>query len=109
MSVINNFKQENNCIKFQINNDKCQFKLCFPNTLRRILISYIDCYTIDENSVKFLENNSLFNSEFLINRLILIPILSNNHEKYELLEVSCEKNNETPVNFLASTHHFDTL
>ena len=24
-------------------------------------------------------------------------------------ELNCEKNNETPVNFLASTHHFDTL
>jgi DNA-directed RNA polymerase subunit L len=95
MSVISNFKNENKCVQFQINNTKGIYKVCFPNTLRRILISYLDCYAIDFERIKFNENNSLFNNEFLKKRLILIPILSNNNEKYEFLELSCEKNNET--------------
>ena len=95
MSIISNFKNENKCVQFQINNSKGQFKVCFPNTLRRILISYLDCYIVDLERIKFEENNSLFNNEFLKNRLVLIPILSNNNEKYEVLELSCEKNNET--------------
>ena len=95
MSIINNFTNKDKCVKFQINNANGQFKICFPNCLRRIIISYIDCYSVDFESIKFIENNSLFNNEFLKERLKLIPIISNNNEKYELLELSCIQNNET--------------
>ena len=97
MSIINNFSNENKCVKFQINNTNGEFKISFPNCLRRIIISYIDCYCIDFESIKFSENNSLFNNEFLKERLKLIPIISNNNEKYELLKLSCDINNDTEI------------
>ena len=95
MSIINNFTNQDKCVNFQINNTNGQYKISFTNCLRRIIISYIDCYAVDLESIKFNENNSLFNNEFLKERLKLIPIISNNNEKYELLELSCEKNNES--------------
>lgn len=95
MTIINNYSVEDNIIKFQLNNSKGLYKISFTNALRRILISYIDCYVIDFNDTTFVENNSLFNSEFLKNRLCLIPILSNNTKvNYEFLQVSCNKKND---------------
>lgn len=91
---VKNYSIKDNVVKFQLNNSKGLYKNSFPNALRRILISYIDCYTIDVDNVKFLENNSLFNNEFLKQRLSLIPIISTNNENYEFLEISCEKRNE---------------
>lgn len=91
---VKNYSLKDNVVKFQLNNSKGLYKNSFPNALRRILISYIDCYTIDVDNVKFLENNSLFNNEFLKQRLSLIPIISTNNENYEFLEISCEKRNE---------------
>lgn len=93
MSVINNYSNKDNCIKFQLNNSKNLYKISYCNTIRRILISYIDCYAMDIQDITFNNNNSLFNSEFLKDRLSLIPIISNNNEKYELLQIYCEKNN----------------
>lgn len=97
MSIISNYSLKDECIKFQINNSKGDYKICFPNTLRRILISYIECYTIDFDDVKFIENNSLFNNEFLKKRLSLIPIMSNNNHNYEFLEISCNKSNNNEL------------
>lgn len=91
---VKNYSIKDNIIKFQLNNSKGIYKNSYPNALRRILISYIDCYTIDVNSIKFIENNSLFNNEFLKQRLSLIPIISNNNDNYEFLDISCEKRND---------------
>ena len=96
MSIIDNFSVENNCVKFQINNTKGIYKICFTNALRRILISHIKCHIIDFNDTNFIENNSLFNNEFLKSRLCLIPILSNNKTvNYDFLQVSCSKKNDS--------------
>ena len=97
MSVINNYSNKDNCVKFQLNNSKNLYKISYCNTIRRILISYIDCYAMDIKDIKFNNNNSLFNSEFLKDRLSLIPIISNNNEKYELLQIYCEKNNNNEL------------
>ena len=98
MTIINNYSVENNCVKFQLNNSKGLYKISFTNALRRILISYIECYVIDFNDTKFIENNSLFNNEFLKSRLCLIPILSNiSSVNYEFLQVSCNKKNDKHV------------
>ena len=97
MSLITNYTNDDNCIKFKLNNSKNLYKISYCNTIRRILISYIDCYCLDIKDITFNINNSLFNSEFLKDRLSLIPIKSNNNEKYELLQVYCEKNNETEL------------
>ena len=96
MPIINKFSVENNCVKFQIDNTKGIYKISFTNALRRILISHIKCYIIDFKDVTFIENNSLFNNEFLKSRLCLIPILSNNQKvNYEFLQVTCNKKNDS--------------
>ena len=96
MPIINKFSVENNCVKFQIDNTKGIYKISFTNALRRILISHIKCYIIDFKDVTFIENNSLFNNEFLKSRLCLIPILSNNQKvNYDFLQVTCNKKNDS--------------
>ena len=97
MSVISNYSIENNIVKFKLNNTSAKYKISFTNALRRILISYIDCYAIDFNDIKFIENNSLFNNEFLKKRLSLIPIISNNNHNYEFIQVFCEKENDKEI------------
>ena len=97
MSVISNYSIENNIVKFKLNNTSAKYKISFTNALRRILISYIDCYAIDFNDIKFSENNSLFNNEFLKKRLSLIPIISNNNHNYEFIQVFCEKENDKEI------------
>ena len=97
MSVIKNYSNKDNCVKFELDNSKNLYKISYCNTIRRILISYIECYAMDIEDIKFNNNNSLFNSEFLKDRLSLIPIISNNNEKYELLQIYCEKNNEKEI------------
>lgn len=95
MSNIKNFLVENDCVKFQIDNSKGLYKISFPNALRRILISYIDCYVMDFKDINFIENNSLFNNEFLKSRLSLIPILSNNKKiNYDFIQILCQKKND---------------
>ena len=97
MSVISNYSIENNIVKFKLNNTNAKYKISFTNALRRILISYIDCYAIDFNGIGFIENNSLFNNEFLKKRLSLIPIISNNNHNYEFIQVFCQAENDKEI------------
>ena len=97
MSVISNYSIEDNTIKFQLNNTNAKYKISYTNTLRRILISYIDCYAINFDDIKFIENNSLFNNEFLKKRLSLIPIISNNNHNYDFIQIFCEKENDKEI------------
>jgi len=94
MSIISNYSIQNNLVTFQLNNSKGLYKTSFTNALRRILISYLDSYTINFNDIKFLKNDSLFNNEFLKKRLSLIPVFSGNNQNYEFLIISCHKKND---------------
>lgn len=95
MTTVKNYKHQNNSISFEINNEKGNIKISFVNALRRILISHLKCYTINCEETKFLENNSIFNNEFLKARLCLIPILSNKKNiNYDQLMISCKAKNE---------------
>ena len=95
MTTVKNYKYQNNSISFKINNEKGDYKVSFVNALRRILISHLECYTINCEETKFLENNSIFNNEFLKARLCLIPIVSNKKNvNYNQLMISCKAKNE---------------
>ena len=96
MSSIKNYKTDNNSIEFELNNEKGEYKLSYTNALRRILISHLECYTINCDDTRFIENNSIFNNEFLKSRLCLIPIVSNKKNvNYDQLLISCNVRNET--------------
>jgi len=98
MSIISNLKTENNSISFELINDiKNPVKIGLANSLRRTIISNIDTYCIDKNSVIFYDSYTdytILNDHFLIDRLILIPIVSDLKDiDYEKIIISCKKEN----------------
>lgn len=98
MTKVKNYKHHNISLSFEINNEKGDIKISFVNALRRVLISHLKCYTINCEETKFLENNSIFNNEFLKARLCLIPILSSKDINYDQLMISCNvKNNNEQI------------
>ena len=94
MEYISNIKYNNEFLSFDINNKLNDVKIGLANAIRRIILSDIYSYTIDKKSVIFFNNTSLFDNEFLIHRLILIPIVSNLKYDYNNILISCNKSNE---------------
>jgi DNA-directed RNA polymerase subunit L len=98
MSLISNFKIEEDFLTFDINNNtEKNIKISLVNALRRTIISYINAYAIDPKKIVFFdlyEDDSILNQEFLIDRLALIPIISNLNIDYENLTISCKKENQ---------------
>jgi DNA-directed RNA polymerase subunit L len=96
MTYIKNIKVNKNSLQFEINNASNDFKISFTNALRRIILSDITTWALDEKKIEFIENNSLLNNEFLKHRLSLIPF-NNESDKvnYENLVISCSVKNES--------------
>jgi len=94
MSLLKNSKINDNIYYFDLNNNNQEIKISLANAIRRTIISNIDVYAIDLESIQFIENNSILNNEFLKDRLCLIPILSD-HKKieYENIVIKCNKEN----------------
>ena len=96
MTYIKNIKVNKNSLRFEINNTSNDFKISFTNALRRIILSDITTWALDENKIEFIENNSLLNNEFLKHRLSLIPFNNENDKvNYENLVISCSVKNES--------------
>ena len=97
MPIISNFKIENNIATFDLNNNEKDIKISLANSIRRILISEIYTYAINEKKVNFFdtteESNCILNNEFLKHRLALIPIVSNLNIDYDNIIISCKKEN----------------
>ena len=94
MPYIKNINTIENSLKFEIDNHSNNFKISFTNALRRIILSEINTWAIDEHKIEFIENNSILNNEFLKHRLGLIPIVSHKELNYENLVISCNVKNE---------------
>lgn len=94
MPYIKNINTTENSLKFEIDNHSNNFKISFTNALRRIILSEINTWAIDEHKIEFIENNSILNNEFLKHRLGLIPIASHKELNYENLVISCNVKNE---------------
>jgi DNA-directed RNA polymerase subunit L len=85
----------NETISFDLNNYSKDIKTALANAIRRTIISDIKTYNIDDKTVSFTENTSVFDNEFLKLRLTLIPIISDlDGINYENLVISCSKTNE---------------
>ena len=95
MSLISNFHRVDNEIQFKIKN-KNTYKVCLINALRRIILANLNTYSIDRDSVKFYENSSIFNDDYLSHRLSLIPCFTDFFEKKDADEVrfECNKTND---------------
>jgi DNA-directed RNA polymerase subunit L len=94
MALINNLKINDDFISFEIKNNLNKIKNSFSNAIRRTIINDIHTYLIDYNSIVFFEDGSMLDKEFLKQRLILIPIISNTDLNYENIIISCKINNE---------------
>jgi DNA-directed RNA polymerase subunit L len=95
MALVTNLKINNDEISFDLNNNLNKLKNSFSNAIRRMIISNVYTYTIDNNTIIFYENDSVLDKEFLKHRLILIPIISNiPNINYENIIISCKINNE---------------
>lgn len=95
MTRIQNKIITNNSIGFDLINKDNKYKISFSNALRRIFISYIKTYIIDFDQTKFIENNSIFNNEFLKKRLSLIPIYSGDGKiEYSQVMIRCNIKND---------------
>jgi len=98
MSYILNKKLNNNTLTFDLINSSKNIKISLANAIRRIIISDIPVFSIDEKSIIFHENNTVLNNEFLKHRLSLIPIKSDlENVDYENLLITCKKNNDNEL------------
>ena len=97
MSFINIKDTDNkNKLYLEINNSNNDYLISFMNALRRIILSDISIWALDEKKIDFIENNSLLNNEFLKHRLSLIPFLNNDETiNYSRLMVSCSIKNDS--------------
>ena len=98
MPIITELKTENNSISFElVNNIDTPMKIGLANAIRRTIISDVPTYCIDKSSIKFYDSYNEFtilNDEFLIDRLILIPFISDLEDiDYDNIVISCKKEN----------------
>ena len=70
------YSKEKQTIAFKINNTKkaSTYEVSLINGIRRVIIANINSFSIDRDSVIFLNNNTIFNSDYLSQRLNLIPL-----------------------------------
>ena len=95
MVIAKNIKSTNDILTFEIDNKSNDYKLSLCSGLRRVILSEIELYCLDENKIHFEENNSILNNEFLKHRLILIPFICDKNYDYEKLVVRCVAKNES--------------
>ena len=94
MSLVSDFITNNDSLTFNLNNSSKKIKISLANAIRRIILSDVYTYTIDENQITFFDNTSILDTEFLKSRLALIPIVSNIEEfDYDNIIIGCKKEN----------------
>ena len=94
MTFITNIKINGDLITFELNNKSTKIKTALANAIRRSIISNIETYAINPDSIDFIENTSMLSSAFLTHRLTLIPIVSDLPDiNYEELTIECMKIN----------------
>lgn len=109
MTFFSNIKIDNNNLYFELNNNNL-IKLSLANALRRIIISEIPLYCIDEDTIEFEENTSMLHNNFLSKRLALIPLNYDEINKYEIekIEISTNIENDTDHMINIKTSDFAT-
>lgn len=95
MVIVKNIKSSNDLLTFEIDNKSSEYKLSLCNGLRRVILSEIEVFCLDENKINFEENNSILNNEFLKHRLSLIPFICDKNYDYDKLVVRCIAKNDS--------------
>ena len=101
------YSKEKQTIAFKINNTKKEstYEVSLINGLRRVIIANISSFSIDRDSVVFLNNNTIFNSDYLSQRLNLIPlnlkVLNNLDIANIKIELKKENSDNATIDILA--------
>jgi DNA-directed RNA polymerase subunit L len=61
-------------ISFYVHNEKRQFPLSLTASLRRIILSNIETFTMERTMIQCVKNTSMLNDDVLTHRLSLIPL-----------------------------------
>ena len=102
MSSISQLKKTTDSIKFKINNKKeANYEVSLINALRRAIIAHLEIYCFLRESINFTINTSIYNEDFLSQRVSLIPLNFIQMEKLNVDEIEgyFEASNEDPVEF----------
>ena len=94
MSYLSNINKTTDSVSFELANNN-KFKISYINALRRIMISEIPVYGIDEKSIVFNKNTSMLDDLLLIHRLVMIPIINNDNISYDNLILKLDVTNES--------------
>ena len=102
MSSISQLKKSGNSIKFKINNKKDnQYEIGLINSIRRAIIAHLEIYSFLRKSINFSINTSIYNEDFLSQRVSLIPLNMSKLDKLNLEEIEghFSASNEDPIEF----------
>ena len=67
---------------FHINNNKNKIKVSFVNGIRRVIEEHMSSFILSD--VNIIQNNTVFNNDILIQRLMMMPIIYNKAINYNI-------------------------
>jgi DNA-directed RNA polymerase subunit L len=104
MKFIEKYKIDNDTLKMTLVN-KDTLKLSFVNALRRIILSEIPIYILD--NIEYIENNSSLNDQILGRRLNLLPVINENTDNYNDIEIELDVQNNNEEQYITTVYASD--
>jgi len=101
MSSISQVKKSPNSIQFKILNKDNSLDIALINAIRRIILVNLDIYAFSRDSINFQINTSIYNEDFISQRISLIPLNFKELEKLDhtLIEAYLDESNEDLIDF----------
>ena len=104
MKFIEKYKIDNDQLKMTLLN-KNTLKLSFVNAIRRILLSEIPIYILD--NIDYIKNNTALNDQMLGRRLKLLPIINDNTDDYDDIELELDVSNNNEDEYIKTVYAKD--
>ena len=104
MKFIEKYKIDNDTLKMTLANNNI-LKLSFVNSLRRVILSEIPIYVLDK--IEYIENNTSLNDQILGRRLNLLPIINDNTDNYDNIELELDVTNENEEQYIKTVYAND--
>lgn len=82
---VSNLKKSSNFVEFKIINKKKDFEVALINGLRRAILVNLEVYCFERSQIEILKNTSIYNEDFLAQRLSLLPL---NYKELSKLDIS---------------------
>ena len=108
MTYFSNIKHNNDELSFELNNNDT-IKLSIASAIRRLAISHVPTYSIDEKSVNFEVNTSMLHNGYLMKRLLLLPLNYNTISPLNIGEITFRLEKENTSTEILSVYTKDIL